>query len=233
MKTLKALLVDDVAVLRALPRAILEKNFPDIDIEEVEDGEVARLKIQKTNYDVILSDWEMPRLSGYQLLKWLRSQPQFKDTAFIMITSISDEDKIAMAFKAGSNAYLIKPYSIEELVRKMTEVVDKLNRRQFKRFYADGAVNLFHQYDVINGKIIDISKGGMFGTFGRRKPVPNIHDKVLVDISLKNGNSLNGLKSSVNRIQPVEQGSDVGNVRIAFKFLDIPFEHEVSSFIAS
>ena len=219
MKPLKALLADDDAAIRELSRCILERPFPDLSFDEVENGKDALEKLKLTKYDFILSDWEMPYLSGYELLLWLRKQPEFHDTPFMMVAA-GDQNKILKAAEAGATAFITKPYTVEALVRKVAEVVDKLNRRKFERVTVDGTADMHYEGRVLNGNIIDISRGGILGAFRGNKTIPNINESVLIDVTLNNRGTFKGLSGVINRIQEI----NTGDVRVALKFLEIASE---------
>jgi two-component system chemotaxis response regulator CheY len=227
MQPVKALLADDDATIRELSRCILERPFPNLFFDEAENGKDAMEKLKFTKYDFILSDWEMPYLSGYELLLWVRNHSEFKDTPFLMISN-SDQDKILKASEAGSTAYITKPYTVELLIRKIAEVVDKLCRRQFQRFTVDGSADLHYDGSVLKGNIVDLSRCGMCGVFRRTKTTPNINECVLIDVALKNKGTFNGLSGVIKRIQEDGSGINMENVRIAFKFLEIASEELVN-----
>jgi len=219
MKALKALLADDDAAIRELSRCILERPFPNLSFDEVENGKDALEKLKLTKYDFILSDWEMPYLSGYELLLWLRKQPEFQDTPFMMVAA-GDQNKISKAAEAGATAFITKPYNVEALVRKVAEVVGKLNRRKFERVTVDGTADMHYDGLVLNGYIIDISRGGILGAFKGNKTIPHINESVLIDVTLKNKGTFKGLGGVINRIQEI----NTENVRVALKFLEIASE---------
>jgi len=223
MKPLKVLLADDDASVREVSRCLLQHHFPNFSFDEVENGKDALEKLKLTKYDLVLSDWEMPYLSGYELLLWVRKHSEFKGTPFMMVAA-GDQNKILKAAEAGATAYVTKPYTIESLVRKISEVVNKLNRRQFQRITVAGSADMHYEGSVLKGNIIDISRGGMFGVFRRKKTIPDINESVLIDVTLRDKGTLNGLSGVINRIQEDETGVNTENVRIAFKFLEITSE---------
>jgi len=227
MKPLKALLADDDPTIRELSRYILQRHFPNLSFDEVDNGKAALEKLKLTKYDFILSDWEMPYLSGYELLLWVRGHSEFKDTPFLIVSAL-DQERIFQAEEAGATAYIAKPYTVESLVRTIAGVVEKLNRRQFPRITVDGSADMHYDGSVLNGNIIDISRGGMFGAFRKKETIPNIDENVLIDITLKNKGTFNGLGGVINRIQEDETGINTENVRIAFKFLEIVSEELIS-----
>ena len=81
--------------------------------------------MSRTVFDLILCDWEMPEMSGLELLQWMRQQPQYEKVPFIMITSRGDKDHVVEAVKGGVSEYLGKPFSPEGLSNKIIKVMGR------------------------------------------------------------------------------------------------------------
>ncbi len=119
----------------ALVDALRTEGDPEIDLAP--NGRVARTKILEADfnrkpYDIVFLDWEMPEISGIDVLKYFRQQPHFKRTAFVMVTSISDKEQVIDAVKSGATAYLIKPVTLGVVSKKMVEVMRWLELNQKK-----------------------------------------------------------------------------------------------------
>lgn len=125
--TLKVLVVDDASFTRDLIRRTLRKQFPAIEIEDAVNGRKAQQLMTKTQFDMVLCDWEMPEMTGVELLQWCREQPKYKkeDVPFVMITSRGDKDHVVEAVKSGVTDYLGKPFSSEQLVNKIISAAKK------------------------------------------------------------------------------------------------------------
>jgi DNA-binding response OmpR family regulator len=108
-------------------------------------------------------------MDGEELLRWVRSQPVHQNTPYIMITATRERETITKILKAGANAYLIKPFTMDDLLQKIVH----LNRRQHERFEIDGSAVVNFRNNKIRARIIDVSKGGMFGLFESRYPIPS------------------------------------------------------------
>lgn len=119
--TVKILVVDDASFTRDLIRRTLRKQFPTANVEEAINGRKAQQVLSTTKYDMILCDWEMPEMTGLELLEWCREHDNYKkeDVPFIMITSRGDKDHVVQAVKQGVTDYLGKPFSSEQLVNKI------------------------------------------------------------------------------------------------------------------
>jgi CheY-like chemotaxis protein len=125
MATLKALVVDDASFVRDLVKRTVRQRFPVIETAEAPNGRRAQSLMSRTAFDLILCDWEMPEMSGLELLQWMRQQPQYQSTPFIMITSRGDKDHVIEAIKEGVSEYLGKPFSPEGLSRKIIKVMGR------------------------------------------------------------------------------------------------------------
>ncbi len=226
MKKLKVLIVEDAASMRKFLKYGLEKSFPGILVDEAVNGREAQAKLEQTEYDLVLCDWEMPDINGDKILEWVRNHPTISGIPFIMVTSRNDKESVMKAIQSGANSYVVKPFSAESLAQKITAVIDHFDRREFQRFGANGDISLHCGGKVAAGSIIDISMGGLFGTFSRKHPLPAIFEKVLVEIKVENSEKLGGIEGFVIRLQAAESFIDAENVKIAVKFLDLPDERK-------
>ena len=125
MATLKALVVDDASFVRDLVKRTVRQRFPVIDTTDAQNGRRAQSLMSRTTFDLILCDWEMPEMSGLELLQWMRQQPQYEKTPFIMITSRGDKDHVVEAVKGGVSEYLGNPFSPEGLSNKIIKVMGR------------------------------------------------------------------------------------------------------------
>ncbi|MDO6441478.1 response regulator [Marinobacter sp. 2_MG-2023] len=123
MATLKALVVDDASFVRDLVKRTVRQRFPVIETTDAQNGRRAQSLMSRATFDLILCDWEMPEMSGLELLQWMRQQPQYEKVPFIMITSRGDKDHVIEAVKEGVSEYLGKPFSPEGLSNKIIKVM--------------------------------------------------------------------------------------------------------------
>ncbi|OUR70656.1 response regulator [Marinomonas sp. 42_23_T18] len=126
---IKILVVDDASFTRDLIRRTLRKHFPSAQLEEAVNGRKAQQQMNKIKFDMILCDWEMPEMTGLELLEWCRQQEHYKkaDVPFVMITSRGDKSHVVEAVKTGVTDYLGKPFSSEQLVNKIVSAAKKHN----------------------------------------------------------------------------------------------------------
>lgn len=123
---IKILVVDDAGFVRDTIKRTLRKMLPNGEIHEAIDGKKAQAVLRKHKIDLILSDWEMPEVTGHELLQWVREQEALEKTPFIMITSRGDKENVVEAVKAGVNDYISKPFTPDELQRKVTKQLRRL-----------------------------------------------------------------------------------------------------------
>lgn len=122
MQKLNFLVADDAGFIRDLVKRALKSQFAQCQIDEAINGRKAQSLINRNHYDLILCDWEMPELSGLELLQWLRSEEATGGegkTPFIMVTSRGDKNHVVQAVEAGVNDYVGKPFSNDQLLRKV------------------------------------------------------------------------------------------------------------------
>ena len=115
------LIVDDFATMRRILRNVL-KQVGFSSIKEADDGKTALKELKKEKYDLVLCDWNMPEMSGLELLKEVRSDDELKDMPFVMVTAEAQKDNILEAVKAGVSNYVVKPFTAETIGEKLKKV---------------------------------------------------------------------------------------------------------------
>lgn len=120
---MRILTVDDSAIIRKIIRSAGESL--DFEVEEAGDGREALKKLESdpSPVDLILLDWNMPGMSGLELLKILKSRDGIKKIPVMMVTTESERLNIITAVQAGAVNYLIKPFTFEELLKRIVECV--------------------------------------------------------------------------------------------------------------
>ena len=120
--SLSILIVDDYKkMLRIIRNLLKQLGFHNVD--EATDGAEALNKLRSKNYDLVISDWNMEPMTGYELLKEVRSDDMLKALPFIMVTAESKTDNVIAAKKAGVNNYIVKPFNAATLKSKLTSVL--------------------------------------------------------------------------------------------------------------
>ncbi len=124
-KHIKILVVDDFATMRKVIRNLL-KQVGYENIVEAEDGVIALKILKSQKIDLVVSDWNMPNMTGLELLKAVRSDEELKSTPFLMVTAEALQDNVLAAVKAGVSNYIVKPFTAEVLNDKITKILEKL-----------------------------------------------------------------------------------------------------------
>lgn len=130
MSKVSVLVVDDATFIRDLVKKGLRDHFPGVQIEEAVNGRKAQQLLGRQAVDLILCDWEMPEMSGLELLTWCREQDDLKTTPFIMVTSRGDKENVVQAIQAGVSDYIGKPFSNEQLVTKVKKAMSRAGKLQ-------------------------------------------------------------------------------------------------------
>ncbi len=120
---MNVLIVDDyTTMLRIIKNLLKQLGFHNID--EATDGTMAFEKVKMKDYGLVISDWNMEPMSGFEFLKKIRaSEDKFKTVPFIMITAESKTENVIAAKQAGVNNYIVKPFNAETLKGKITSVL--------------------------------------------------------------------------------------------------------------
>ena len=124
-KSMNVLVVDDYKTMVRIVRGLLEQlGFRNID--DASDGGAALEKIRHGNYGLILSDWNMAPMTGYDLLKAVRAEPRTQSVPFVMVTAEVKTENVVLARQAGVSNYIIKPFTLAVLKQKLTTVFGEL-----------------------------------------------------------------------------------------------------------
>ena len=115
------LVVDDYNTMVRIIRNLLRQlGFETID--DASDGSAALVKMRQRKYGLVISDWNMQPMTGYDLLREVRGDPQLADTPFIMVTAESKTENVIAAKKAGVSNYIVKPFNAQTLRNKIEAV---------------------------------------------------------------------------------------------------------------
>ena len=121
-KNIKILIVDDFATMRKVIRNLL-KQVGYENIVEAEDGAIALRTLKAQKVDFVISDWNMPNMSGLDLLKAVRADSDLNLTPFLMVTAEALQDNVIAAVKAGVSNYIVKPFTAEVLNSKIEKIL--------------------------------------------------------------------------------------------------------------
>lgn len=120
-KNMKILVVDDFSTMRRIVRNIL-KQLGFANIEEAEDGDVAFAKLKEGEYQFVITDWNMPNMTGLDLLKSIRAHERLKDVPVLLVTAEAEKENVVQAAQAGVNDYIVKPFTADVLQKKIDRI---------------------------------------------------------------------------------------------------------------
>jgi two-component system chemotaxis response regulator CheY len=123
---MKILVVDDFSTMRRIVKNLLgDLGFKNI--EEADDGNTALPKLQSGNFDFLVTDWNMPGMTGIDLLKAVRADPNLASLPVLMVTAESKREQIIEAAQAGVNGYVVKPFTAGTLEEKISKIFERVN----------------------------------------------------------------------------------------------------------
>jgi len=121
--SMPVLVVDDYKTMVRIIRNLLKQiGFEDVD--EASDGVEALSKLKERQYGLVISDWNMEPMTGYELLKQVRDDSDLSALPFIMVTAEAKSENVIAAKKAGVNNYIVKPFNAQTLKSKIETVFD-------------------------------------------------------------------------------------------------------------
>ena len=123
-KNLKILVVDDFSTMRRIIRNLL-KELQFINVEEAEDGLIGLNKLRGGNFKFVVSDWNMPNMTGIDMLRAIRADPNLRDLPVLMVTAEAKKENIIEAAKAGADGYVVKPFTAAVLEEKLNKIFQK------------------------------------------------------------------------------------------------------------
>jgi len=124
-KKMTILIVDDFATMRKVIRNLL-KQVGYENIMEADNGEAGFAVLKSHKIDFIISDWNMPVMTGLELLKAVRADADLAKTPFLMVTAEALKENVVAAVKAGVSNYIVKPFTAEVLNEKIEKIIEKL-----------------------------------------------------------------------------------------------------------
>ena len=125
---IKFLVVDDFSTMRRIVRNLL-KELGYVNVDEAEDGVVAMQKLTSGGFDFVVTDWNMPNMTGIELLKAIRANAQLVHLPVLMITAEAKKENIIEAAQAGASGYIVKPFTASTLGEKLVKIFEKLDKK--------------------------------------------------------------------------------------------------------
>ncbi|MAI08666.1 MAG: hypothetical protein CMF61_06875 [Magnetococcales bacterium] len=121
-KRMRILVVDDFQTMRRIIINLL-RQLGFTNVVEAQDGQLALEKVKDDSIDLVISDWNMPNMTGLDFLKALRASEEYKDLPFIMVTAEGKKENVIAAVQAGVNNYIVKPFNAATLKEKLSKVI--------------------------------------------------------------------------------------------------------------
>jgi two-component system chemotaxis response regulator CheY len=123
---MKILVVDDFSTMRRIVKNLL-KDLGFTNMVEADDGKTALPILQAGGIDFLVTDWNMPGMTGIDLLKAVRSDPNLVDLPVLMVTAEAKREQIILAAQAGVNGYVIKPFTAGTLKEKIEKIFERID----------------------------------------------------------------------------------------------------------
>jgi two-component system chemotaxis response regulator CheY len=124
---MKFLVVDDFSTMRRIVRNLL-KELGYSNVDEAEDGQMALTKLKNEQFDFVISDWNMPVMSGLDMLKGIRAEPTLAKLPVLMVTAEAKKENIIAAAQAGASGYVVKPFTAATLDEKLGKIFEKMDK---------------------------------------------------------------------------------------------------------
>lgn len=123
-KNMHILVVDDFSTMRRIIKNIL-RQLGYSNVEEADDGTTAWDTLNRGGIDFVISDWNMPKMTGIELLRKVRASEEFGDMPFLMVTAEAQQENVIEAVQAKVSNYIVKPFTAETLAAKINKIFDK------------------------------------------------------------------------------------------------------------
>lgn len=124
-RNMKILVVDDFSTMRRIIKNLL-KELGFTNIEEADDGQTALPLLKQNHFDFLVTDWNMPGMSGIDLLRAVRADPKLASLPVLMVTAEAKREQIVLAAQEGVNGYIVKPFNGATLKTKIDKIFERV-----------------------------------------------------------------------------------------------------------
>lgn len=124
-KNMKILIVDDFSTMRRIIKNLL-RDLGFNNTEEADDGNTGLPKLQSGNFDFLVTDWNMPGMTGIDLLRAVRADEKLKTLPVLMVTAEAKKEQIVLAAQEGVNGYIVKPFTAQTLKEKIDKIFERI-----------------------------------------------------------------------------------------------------------
>ncbi len=125
-KNMKILIVDDFSTMRRIIKNLL-RDLGFTNTQEADDGNSALPMLKATDFDFLITDWNMPGMTGIDLLKAVRADDKLKSLPVLMVTAEAKREQIIEAAQAGVNGYVVKPFTAQALKEKIEKIFERVD----------------------------------------------------------------------------------------------------------
>lgn len=122
---MKILIVDDFSTMRRIIKNLL-RDLGFSNTHEADDGTTGLPMLQTGNYDFLVTDWNMPGMTGLELLRVVRADPKLQSLPVLMVTAEAKKDQIVLAANEGVNGYIVKPFTAQILKEKIEKIFERI-----------------------------------------------------------------------------------------------------------
>lgn len=123
--SMKILVVDDFSTMRRIIKNLL-RDLGFNNTSEADDGRTALPMLQNGRFDFLITDWNMPDMTGIELLKAMRADPKLHSLPVLLVTAEAKRDQIVEAAQAGVNGYIVKPFTAQTLKEKIEKIFERM-----------------------------------------------------------------------------------------------------------
>ncbi len=124
-KNMKILIVDDFSTMRRIIKNLL-RDLGFTNTQEADDGNTALPMLKKGGFDFLVTDWNMPGMTGIELLQAVRADPELSSLPVLMVTAEAKREQIIRAAEAGVNGYIVKPFTANTLKEKIEKIFERV-----------------------------------------------------------------------------------------------------------
>jgi two-component system chemotaxis response regulator CheY len=124
-KNMRILVVDDFATMRRIIKNLL-RDLGFNNTSEADDGNTALPMLQNGQFDLLITDWNMPGMQGIDLLQAVRADARLRSLPVLMVTAEAKREQIVLAAQAGVNGYIVKPFTAQTLKEKIDKIFERL-----------------------------------------------------------------------------------------------------------
>jgi len=238
IENIRVLVIDSPDSIKKIIRPTLTRNlgFQGQNIYEANDGKRALEILNSTQIDLVLCEWNIPNISGIELLKFIRKDGRMASLPFIMVTSESDSTFILQAAQEHVTQYVVKPFTPDSFSTKIKKALEPKERRAHERHPANAKNKLtilVKGKPLTSGEIINVSKGGLLAQLVLHRGL-TVYDQLTLNISFGSADGKQLTDTLLGELIRLERVTDTPNKKTAyFTFMFIGLDDRQKEFLES